>query len=279
MKLTVPLRWFLGAIVGLAAVLVVALMLLHPFWGASDRREAVHYGGDLRDRLTVIAVVNGVEITDAHWQVASLQHATIREQSGEVLSRVAEAGGFRAQTDALLELVEDTPPEVVTLAAVLMDAALLAEIDQRNLNPAAPDLQRALDTSRELARDVALSSPGREPAEIGAIVVGALPDRRELAATVGEEVFAAVLEPALWHLSLGMQALQQEFMTEAMATDSSADVLSDWREFRLDLVRNAEIEFRRGLPVEGCEGVVMPGDCPAFEVALRYLEDYTRIVP
>jgi hypothetical protein len=241
----------------------------------------VHYGEDVRGGLSVIAMVNGVEITDAHWQVASLQHTAAREQSDSLLDRVSESGGSLAQIAAYRELIERTQPVIVIVAAVLMDAALLSEIDRRGLNPTPSEIQHALDASRQLAESVEVSSPGRETDEIGLIVLGALPDRRVLLNAVGADVFEAVLEPALWHLSLGTQALRRDFMTEAPAAGSTPDVQADWREFRLNLVREAQIDFSESfpLPVDGCEPREAVGACPAMETVLQYLQDYFRIVP
>lgn len=238
-----------AALVGGLAVVLLAALLRD---GSETRRDAVHYGGELRAGLTVLAVVDGVEITDAHRHVA-LAYLDLEQQM--YMEQMEDNDILAEFSAARLEQIEAYGAEQVVFAYLLMDAALMAEVDRRGLNPPPDELAASLVLFQSQLGELDPDTGGLDRVLEGIDVAG-------------EAVYWQVIAPAEAHLSAGVSTIHSEIMAQTIEDSlTPEEAVAAWPDFRLSLLREATIDVYEG-PFAGL----------SIDDALAYLDDADRLV-
>lgn len=243
-------RYLLVGISLLAVLLVALVALAVRGLVGGDSGDAVGARGTPEQRAaatpvrSVVARVDGIEITEADWTLALARvESNLSFMRGEIAAGSSAAAGLVP----FLTLVEKYGVETVALGATISQAVIEAEATRRGVMPTPIELSAAVSRQRQVTEaglrgDIVLA-PG--------------------AVAMVEAMMAAVGEDFYWRVFLPTQQRQ------AIATERLQIAIGrtqPWPTFITSRVRTARVEL------------IAPGlRSLSVEEAIAYLEEFYRV--
>lgn len=228
-------------VLGLIAVVAVAATLgigyavsSYALTSSEDRLDAQRTAGALEARAAsqapsrVIAVVDGVEVTDAD---LAEQIARLEGSRAYLLAEIAHEEEGAPNAQALLDLLNAYDLQSIAFIEAVLRAAIQAEVQARGLTPSDAEVTALVDQSVALHREAQAGNIPLDPSS-EARVEGMLE-------VVDEDYFLNVLMPKSAIEQLG----ERNLVEAVVGLDRSDAVRDEWTQYTRQLVHNADIQI------------------------------------